>query len=31
MKSVAFHIDCTELTMDEQLALAGEISDSLKG
>ena len=31
MKSVAFHIDCGELTMDEELALAAAISDSLKG
>jgi hypothetical protein len=29
MKSIAFHIDCSELTMDEELALA--ISDSPKG
>jgi len=31
MKSVSFFIDCGELTMDEELALAAEISDSLKG
>ena len=31
MKSVAFHIDCRELTMDEELALASAISDSLNG
>ncbi|MGP8126142.1 MAG: hypothetical protein ACLQEQ_09840 [Nitrososphaerales archaeon] len=31
MKSVAFYIDCSELSMDEELALASEISDSLKG
>lgn len=31
MKSVALRIDCKELTMDEELALASSISDSLKG
>ena len=31
MKSVSFHIDCGELTMDEELALASAISDSLNG
>ena len=31
MKSVAFYIDCSELTTDEELALASAISDSLKG
>lgn len=31
MKSDAFHIDCSELTMDEELALASAISDSLNG
>lgn len=31
MKFVSFNIDCSELTMDEELALAAEISDSLKG
>ncbi len=31
MRSVAVHIDCRELTMDEELALASEISDSLNG
>ena len=31
MKSVAFHIDCKELTMDEELALASAISDALNG
>lgn len=31
MKSVPFHIDCRELTMDEELALASAISDSLNG
>lgn len=31
MKSVAFHVDCSELTLDEELALASAISDSLKG
>jgi len=29
--SSSFSVDCRELTMDEELALASEISDSLKG
>lgn len=28
---MTFYIDCNELSMDEELALAAEISDSLKG
>lgn len=31
MTSAAFRIDCSELTMDEELALASAISDSLNG
>ena len=31
MKSTTFHIDCAELTMNEELALASAISDSLDG
>lgn len=31
MTSVAFHVDFNELIMDEELALASAISDSLKG
>jgi hypothetical protein len=31
MKPTTFHIECSELTMDEELELAGEISESLKG
>ena len=30
-QSSSFSVDCNELTMDEELALAGEISDSLRG
>ena len=31
MKSITFYIDCRELTLDEQLALAAKISESLLG
>ncbi|MGD0477340.1 MAG: hypothetical protein ABSB29_04125 [Nitrososphaerales archaeon] len=31
MKSVAFYINCSELTMNEELTLASAINDSLKG
>ena len=31
MKPVALSVDCRELTMDEELALASTISDSLNG
>lgn len=31
MKATSFDIDCKELTLDEELALAAKISDSLNG